>query len=382
MTGQVQRSTSCFDGSLQVIACNARLAGTLIVLLARGMSAQTGSPRAQSQTFSRWTPFTAGTDTLLIATIATVNGGVQPLKFTHQTITVQPLTLCHLSKRVKDRNIATRLTTNGSGLGQNFETLKCLPVSFGDRTYRTFSERHILIDNGVPQKDAFKRMRTCAVILQATKPPSKSQPRGLRRARKLAFKMACARVIGFHRFDRANKVTGGSAFFAAPVRFLKNLNARCTAGICGPSTVVCFRSFRMPKRILNSGEITANFNHDECMPTNFNLLFEVVSMTVDIAKLTLQQLEELIRRAESRNNELAKEKAEKLRETIITLAKAEGCTVEELFGNDKKTKTRRPAAMKYRNPADHRQMWSGRGKHPRWFKAALAAGQKEKDLLI
>ena len=41
-----------------------------------------------------------------------------------------------------------------------------------------------------------------------------------------------------------------------------------------------------------------------------------------------------------------------------------------------------PVFPKYRNPAEPAQTWSGRGKRPRWFNAALAAGKKEKDLLI
>ncbi|MHB1944288.1 MAG: H-NS histone family protein [Metallibacterium sp.] len=40
-----------------------------------------------------------------------------------------------------------------------------------------------------------------------------------------------------------------------------------------------------------------------------------------------------------------------------------------------------PVAVKYRNPANKEQTWAGRGKRPRWFHEALAAGKKEKDLL-
>ncbi len=43
---------------------------------------------------------------------------------------------------------------------------------------------------------------------------------------------------------------------------------------------------------------------------------------------------------------------------------------------------RRKVKPKYRNPADASQTWTGRGKRPRWYSAALASGKKEKDLLI
>ena len=104
-------------------------------------------------------------------------------------------------------------------------------------------------------------------------------------------------------------------------------------------------------------------------------------MAIDIKKLNHTQLNELIQRAQSRKSELNKERAVRVREKLAVLAKAEGFTIDELFGS-RGRKTRRGASPKFRNPADHAQTWSGRGKRPRWFNAALAAGKKEKDLLI
>ncbi|MDR3389297.1 MAG: H-NS histone family protein [Rudaea sp.] len=105
-------------------------------------------------------------------------------------------------------------------------------------------------------------------------------------------------------------------------------------------------------------------------------------MAIDIKNLNLNQLDDLIQRAQSRKQELGKERASKVRAKLATLAKAEGFAIEELFGGGRGKKTRRPAKPKFRNPADHSQTWSGRGKRPRWFNAALSAGKKEKDLLI
>jgi DNA-binding protein H-NS len=107
-------------------------------------------------------------------------------------------------------------------------------------------------------------------------------------------------------------------------------------------------------------------------------------MAIDIKNLNQHQLNELISRAESRKHELAKEKIVKVREKVVALLKTEGFTLEELFSSrgGAVRKTRRPAKPKFRNPADHAQTWSGRGKRPRWFSAALTAGKKEKDLLI
>jgi DNA-binding protein H-NS len=104
-------------------------------------------------------------------------------------------------------------------------------------------------------------------------------------------------------------------------------------------------------------------------------------MAIDLKNLSHHQLSDLIQRAESRRREVAKERIIKVREKLIAMAQAEGFTIDELFGSGGRRK-RRPATAKYRNPADHSQTWSGRGKRPRWFSAALNAGRKERDLLI
>src|SRR6478736_10439299 len=107
-----------------------------------------------------------------------------------------------------------------------------------------------------------------------------------------------------------------------------------------------------------------------------------IFMPIDLKKLNQTQLNELIQRAQTRKQEINRENAGKVRAKLTALAKAEGFTIEELFGTRGQGKgTRRKAKPKYRNPVDHAQTWSGRGKRPSWFNAALSAGEKEKDLL-
>lgn len=105
-------------------------------------------------------------------------------------------------------------------------------------------------------------------------------------------------------------------------------------------------------------------------------------MAIDIKKLNQNQLNELAKQVESRKHELNVERVARVRAKVVAFAKAEGFTIEELFGGRGRKKTRSKAAPKYRNPGDRSQTWSGRGKHPRWFNAALAAGKKAKDLLV
>jgi DNA-binding protein H-NS len=107
-------------------------------------------------------------------------------------------------------------------------------------------------------------------------------------------------------------------------------------------------------------------------------------MAIDLDNLTPKQLNDLILKAEQRKNGINAERIEKLREKIRALAKAEGFTVEELFGFGRGTKRGavQKVKPKYKNPADPSQKWSGRGRQPVWYRDAVAAGKKEKDLLI
>jgi DNA-binding protein H-NS len=105
-------------------------------------------------------------------------------------------------------------------------------------------------------------------------------------------------------------------------------------------------------------------------------------MAIELKRLNKQQLADLIARASSRSRELDAEELDKVRAEVRAYAKSKGYTIEQLFGGRGRGKSRRKAAPKYRNPSDPTQTWSGRGKRPRWFHAALRAGKKEKDLLI
>ena len=105
-------------------------------------------------------------------------------------------------------------------------------------------------------------------------------------------------------------------------------------------------------------------------------------MAVDLNTLNKNQLADLIVKAQQRQQEIDKEKVTKLRAKVVAMVKAEGFTVDELFGTRKTRRTGAKVPPKYSNPADAMQTWSGRGKRPHWFNAALKAGKKEKDLLI
>ncbi len=103
-------------------------------------------------------------------------------------------------------------------------------------------------------------------------------------------------------------------------------------------------------------------------------------MAIDVSTLSEKQLKDLIRKARGRMKNIDKEKISKVKAKINAVLKAEGVTFAQIYGRKRGGKTGK-VPPKYRNPKGS-ETWSGRGKRPRWFVAALKSGKKEKDLLI
>lgn len=101
----------------------------------------------------------------------------------------------------------------------------------------------------------------------------------------------------------------------------------------------------------------------------------------DLSKLSLadlRTLESQVQEALKTHNYLAISKA---REQILHIAQSVGLTVSDILSTKapKRAKSA-PAAVKYRNPADASQTWTGRGRQPLWIKALLEAGKSLVDL--
>ena len=63
-------------------------------------------------------------------------------------------------------------------------------------------------------------------------------------------------------------------------------------------------------------------------------------------------------------------------------ARALGYSLAELTGAPVAVRKRSPAVAKYANPADASDTWSGRGRKPRWFEAALKSGASADSMAI
>ena len=124
-------------------------------------------------------------------------------------------------------------------------------------------------------------------------------------------------------------------------------------------------------------------------------------MSIDLEGLSAKQLEAVIARAKKRQDALKQRKPiAAVRKKIIALAKADGYTIAELFGEDAragtdaapaakraarksaKGRTLGKVAPKYRNPDNPKETWSGRGMQPRWLAEQVKRGKSAADFLI
>ena len=106
-------------------------------------------------------------------------------------------------------------------------------------------------------------------------------------------------------------------------------------------------------------------------------------LSYDLAEMSLKDLKKLERDvAAAINGYDSRTKSAAIAE-LEAHARQLGFSLSELTGIEISAKRQRsPAAAKYRNPEDHTDTWSGRGRKPRWFEAALAAGTKVSDLMV
>lgn len=107
-------------------------------------------------------------------------------------------------------------------------------------------------------------------------------------------------------------------------------------------------------------------------------------MVIDLNSLTLKELKDLHVNVQKT---IAGFEERKRREALAALeatARDNGFSLNELVGNglfSQVKKTRSPAVAKFKNPKGS-ETWSGRGRKPQWFEAALKSGKTAEDLTL
>jgi DNA-binding protein H-NS len=107
-------------------------------------------------------------------------------------------------------------------------------------------------------------------------------------------------------------------------------------------------------------------------------------MAIDLKSLSPKELKALIANAESHMQEARANQIQEVRKKIDALLNNSGLSLADVYpARGGKGGKRGTVAPKYRNPDDPSQTWTGRGKRPLWFAAAVKRrGVTAESLLI
>jgi DNA-binding protein H-NS len=101
--------------------------------------------------------------------------------------------------------------------------------------------------------------------------------------------------------------------------------------------------------------------------------------TINYEKMSAKELTDHIARAQKALAGAKERERAELKNKIATLAENAGFSMGELFGGRGRG---RPAAVKYMNPDNRSETWTGRGRKPNWLVARLGKGAKLSDFAI
>ncbi len=97
---------------------------------------------------------------------------------------------------------------------------------------------------------------------------------------------------------------------------------------------------------------------------------------IDLTKMTSAQLQDLKERVDIAIAERRAEEAKSVKQQLEALAQKSGFSLSDLVGGKKQRGRKGAVVIKYRNPKDASQTWSGRGRKPNWLVGALKKGAK------
>lgn len=93
-----------------------------------------------------------------------------------------------------------------------------------------------------------------------------------------------------------------------------------------------------------------------------------------IERLPLARLQSMLTRVDAAIGEREKQEKADLRERFRVIAERAGFSLEDVMGGTPARKGKVP--VKFRNPKDPSEAWSGRGRLPNWLRAKLKAGAR------
>ncbi len=110
-------------------------------------------------------------------------------------------------------------------------------------------------------------------------------------------------------------------------------------------------------------------------------------MANDLSKMSDKELGRLQDDLEKEMKSREKSRRTEARKAAEDAARKHGFSLDDLLGGARgpargASARKAPNPPRYRNPEDHGQTWSGRGRQPDWYKAALQSGIEPGKLAI
>lgn len=102
-------------------------------------------------------------------------------------------------------------------------------------------------------------------------------------------------------------------------------------------------------------------------------------MTKSLARMSYRELQQLSMRVNKAMATARDRDRATLRQKMESLVSSAGFRIDDLFGRGGKGRT---VAVKYANPDDPAQTWTGRGRKPKWLVAKVKAGDKIDRFLV
>lgn len=108
-------------------------------------------------------------------------------------------------------------------------------------------------------------------------------------------------------------------------------------------------------------------------------------MSIDFSQYSIEQLDQFVVEINKEIQNKKNQKRKSLMADLERLARDAGISLDELLDQSsirKAPKAKGAVAVKYRNPNDASQTWTGRGRQPLWIAALLAEGRTLESLAI
>jgi len=100
---------------------------------------------------------------------------------------------------------------------------------------------------------------------------------------------------------------------------------------------------------------------------------------MDLSNMSLGDLRNLQEQIKQEMKQREQQEVQKAREQIMAIAQSVGVPLKDLIaagGRGAKTGTKSGSvAVRYRNPDDESQQWTGRGRQPKWVKEWVEGGK-------